>query len=63
MRNVTAFWADVFCILFAGALGLMYQPGDQGVNDCGNDIYMWYCNILDHDLVHRFVDWHMLKFL
>ena len=45
-----------FAFLFAGALGLMCQHDGQGVNDCGNDIFMWYCSIREHDLVRRFVD-------
>ena len=60
MHNITAlermFSVSVFCILFAGALS-------QGVNDWGNDIYMWYCSVREHDLVRRFVDWHMLNFM
>ena len=39
----------------------MCQHGGQGVNDCGNDIYMWYCSIREHDLVRRFVDLTYVK--
>ena len=39
----------------------MCKHGGQGVNDCGNDIYMWYCSIREHDLVRRFVDLTYVK--